>query len=67
MTRIIGNKTWRDSNIICNHYFSKKVISHIGDLFENNKIMKLWEDLKAKYDLDDYKSFYFDTNCKGSS
>ena len=38
---------------VYDRYFSKKSINNVGDLFENNGRMKILEDLKANYDLDD--------------
>ena len=39
--------------------FSKKKLSHIGDLFENNGKMRSWEDLKAKLGLDHNRKCYW--------
>ena len=41
----------------CYHYFSKKNLNHISHLFENNGKMRNWEDLRAKFDLDENKKF----------
>ena len=43
----------------CYHYFSKKNLNHISDLSENNGKMRNWEDLRAKFDLDENKKIYW--------
>ena len=39
--------------------FLKKNLNHISDLFENNGKMRNWEDLRAKFDLDENKKIYW--------
>ena len=46
------------NNTIYYCYFSQKNLNHIGDLFENNGMMRSWENLRAKLGLDDNKKFY---------